>query len=59
MVVDGGPFSMSVGFRKQVNKEGMMPLVVGEALSVLLGAPGLHRVHGVQWQENLSPRSSA
>ncbi len=35
MVVDGGPFSMSVGFRKQVNKEGMMPLVVGEALSVL------------------------
>ncbi len=30
---------MSVGFRKQINKEGMMPLVVGEALSVLWQEP--------------------
>jgi hypothetical protein len=39
MVVDGGPFSMSVVFRKQRNKEGMMPLMVDEALSVLWQEP--------------------
>ena len=38
MVVDGGPL-VSIVFRKQINKEGMMPLVVGEALSVVWQEP--------------------
>ena len=31
--------SVSVVFRKRINKEGMMPLVVGEALSVVWQEP--------------------